>query len=76
MLNFFLHTAGREYTAAVAVPAVPFVLIPALVSISQPLSYLSLLAVRDSELLASAVKGDIAATVKPNQISVGSAQCK
>jgi hypothetical protein len=34
-----LHSAGREHTAAVALLAVAFIFIPALVAVSQPLSY-------------------------------------
>jgi hypothetical protein len=34
-----LHSAGREHTATVALLAVAFIFIPALVAVSQPLSY-------------------------------------
>ena len=41
MFDSFQQSAGREYTSTVALLAVAFIFIPALVAISQPLSILS-----------------------------------
>lgn len=42
MFDSFQQSAGREYTTTVALLAVAFIFIPALVAISQPLSVLSI----------------------------------
>ena len=39
MFDSFQHPAGREYTTTVALLAAAFIFIPALVAVSQPLSY-------------------------------------
>lgn len=41
MFDSFLRSAGRGHTATAALLAVAFIFIPALVVVSQPLSYLS-----------------------------------
>ena len=39
MFDSSLHSIGREHTVTVALLAVAFIFIPALVAVSQPLSY-------------------------------------